>query len=159
MLDHLEAEKIVKDCIRSVSGLGGGVDSSKKLKQVGVQTPDMVRDLRDTIATDGGIGVPSVRNHRIALSALGMSTETKVLQVQNMVLFNAKSPSERESLLARVAFEVTLPRGARPESARGEGASRADLVGSFVATDDDDSEESPRANASAKRGAKKGGRK
>lgn len=156
MLDHLEAEKIVKDCIRSVSGLGGGVDSSKKLKQVGVQTPDMVKDLRNTIATDAGIGVPSVRNHRIAISALSMSTETKVLQVQNMVLFNAKSPSERESLLAKVAFEVSAPRGARAES-----TSRAAIVGTFVAAadDDDGSAESARANAPAKRVAKKGGRK
>jgi hypothetical protein len=100
MLTHVEAEKIVKDCIRRVRGFGGGVDSSLKLKEVGIQTSDLAKLLRNTIATDAAIGVPSVRDHRIALTALNIGTGTKVLQVQNTVLFNAKGPEDDEAPIA-----------------------------------------------------------
>ena len=146
MLDHLEAEKIVKDCIRRVRGFGGGVDSSKKLKEVGIQTPDLVKDLRNTIATDPGIGVPSVRNHRIALSALSMTMSTKVLQVQNMVLFNAKGPGESEALIAKVSFELTVPK-AKPANA--EVATRLDIRGAVIG-------ETAQSNAATNKSGKKG---
>ena len=106
MLTHVEAEKIVKDCIRRVRGFGGGVDSSKKLKEVGIQTPDMAKLLRNTIATDQSMGVPSVRNHRIALSVLNVSIGTKVLQLQNTVLFHSKAPDERESPIERLLIKL-----------------------------------------------------
>lgn len=106
MLDHLEAEKIVKDCIREVRDVGGGVDSSLKLKEVGIQTQDLVKLLRNTIATDQDIGVPSVREHRIALSALNLSLSTKVLQVQNMVLFNATGPDDTDAPIATMKFKL-----------------------------------------------------
>jgi hypothetical protein len=106
MLTHVEAEKIVKDCIRRVRGFGGGVDSSLKLKEVGIQTPDLAKLLRNTIATDNTIGVPSVRNHRIALTALSVSTGTKVLQLQNTVLFNAQAPDEDESPIASLLIKL-----------------------------------------------------
>jgi len=106
MLNHVEAERIVKDCIREVRDFGGGVDSSRKLKEVGIQTPDLVKLLRDTIATDEEIGVPSVRDHRIALSVLNLSLSTKVLQVQNLVLFNAKAPEDSEAPIAMMKFKL-----------------------------------------------------
>lgn len=106
MLNHIEAEKIVKDCIREVRDFGGGIDSSSKLKEVGIQTQDLVKLLRDTIATDQEIGVPSVRDHRIALSVLNLSLSTKVLQVQNMVLFNATGPEDSEAPIAIMKFKL-----------------------------------------------------
>jgi hypothetical protein len=106
MLDHVEAEKIVKDCIREVRDFDGGVDSSRKLKEVGIQTQDLVKLLRDTIATDQDIGVPSVREHRIALSVLNLTLNTKVLQVQNMVLFNAKGPEDSDAPIAMMKFKL-----------------------------------------------------
>lgn len=106
MLTHLEAEKIVKNCIRRVRGFGGGVDSSLKLKEVGIQTPDLTKILRNTIGTDQSVGVPSVRDHRIAISTLNLSTGTKVLQIQNTVLFNAKAPDEREAPIARLSIKL-----------------------------------------------------
>jgi len=153
MLDHLEAEQIVKDCIRRVRGFGGGVDSSQKLKEVGIQTPDMVKDLRNTIATDQGIGVPSVRDHRIALSTLSMTMNTKVLQVQNMVLFNVKGPDEREALIAKVTFELTAPKAGR---ANAEAATRPDIRGFVVGEGEADTVESARSNVSTKKASKKG---
>ncbi len=97
MLTHVESERIVKDCIRRVRGFAGGVDSSKKLKEVGIQTPDMAKLLRNTIATDQTIGAPSIRAHRIALSVLNVTMGGKVLQLQNTVLFNSKAPDETET--------------------------------------------------------------
>jgi hypothetical protein len=106
MLNHVEAERIVKNCIRKVRDFDGGVDSSRKLKEVGIQTSDLVKLLRNTIATDQQIGVPSVRDHRIALSALNLSLSTKVLQVQNLVLFNAKGPADSEAPIALKKFTL-----------------------------------------------------
>ncbi len=108
MLTHLEAEKIVKDCIRRVRGFPGGVDSSLKLKEVGIQTSDLAKLLRNTIATDQEVGVPSVRDHRIALTVLGVTTGTKVLQLQNTVLFHAKSADEDEPPIATLSFKTEL---------------------------------------------------
>jgi hypothetical protein len=113
MLTHVETERIVKDCIRRVRGFGGGVDSSLKLKQVGIQTPDLAKLLRNTIATDQNIGVPSVRNHSIALTALNVTTGTKVLQLQNTVLFNAKAPNEKDAPIANMSITITQPAGSQ----------------------------------------------
>lgn len=157
MLDHLEAEQIVKDCIRRVRGFAGGVESSSRLQQVGINTADLARDLRNTIATASDIGVPSVRDHRIALSALNFSTGTRVLQVQNMVLFNARTPDELDAPIANFSFTVS------PQSATSGPAARAgsSIRGSFVVAPDDEISKPRRATASktsAKKGRKKGGR-
>lgn len=106
MLNHIEAEKIVKDCIREVRDFGGGVDSSRNLREVGIQTQDLVKLLRDTIATDQEIGVPSVRDHRIALTVLNLNLSTRVLQVQNMVLFNAMGPEDSAPPIAMMRFRL-----------------------------------------------------
>jgi hypothetical protein len=156
MLDHLEAEQIVKDCIRRVRGFDGGVDSGQRLQQVGINTADLARDLRDTIATDPEIGVQSIRDHRIALSALNFSTGTKVLQVQNMVLFNAKAPEELDPPIANFSFAVS----ARSATSGMAGASAGlSLTGTHVARDADSSKarRGQASHPSAKKGGKKGG--
>jgi len=106
MLTHLETERVVKDCIRRVRGFAGGVDSGLTLKQAGLPTSDLVKLLRNTIATDQQIGVPSVRNHRIALSVLNFGTGTKLLQVQNTVLFHAQAPNEKEPPIANQLMKL-----------------------------------------------------
>jgi hypothetical protein len=106
MLTHVEAENIVKDCIAQVRGFGGGIDSGKQLKQVGIQTADQAVVLRDVIATDTRIGVPSIPNHRIKLTDLNVSTAMKVLQLQNTVLFFAFEIDTVAPLISRMTVTI-----------------------------------------------------
>lgn len=106
MLTHLQAERIVKSCIRHVRDFAGGVPSEQTLQEAGIITAGMVQQLRETIALDTNIGVPSIPNHRINITDIRASLGTRVLQLQNTVLFFARDISEATPLIARMSVTV-----------------------------------------------------
>lgn len=106
MLTHLQAERIVKGCIRHVRGFPGGVPSQQTLQEAGIITAGMVQQLRETIALDTNIGVPSVPNHRIRLTDINASLGTRVLQLQNTVLFFARDIGEAAPPIGRMSITM-----------------------------------------------------
>lgn len=113
MLTHFEAETIVTTCIEFVRGFQGAIQPSQTLKEVGIVTAGQATVLRNNIAIDAARGVPSIRNHRIKLSDLNVTTKMTVLQLQNTVLFFAFDPANPVPLIAAINVEV------REDSQRG----------------------------------------
>ncbi len=106
MLTHLQAERIVKRSIRHVRGFDGAIPSEQTLQQAGIITAGLVQQLRETITLDPNIGVPSVPNHRINISDISASIGTRVLQLQNTVLFFARDITEATPPIARMSVTV-----------------------------------------------------
>src|SRR6267154_5724080 len=59
MLTATQAAKIVRDCIKFVSGFDGDIDMGDKLQDVGIESANSQRSLKIEIATNPSIGVHS----------------------------------------------------------------------------------------------------
>jgi hypothetical protein len=148
MLTHLQAERIVKRSVRHVRGFDGAIPSEQTLQQAGIITAGLVEQLRETLALDTNIGVPSVPNHRIDISDISASIGTRVLQLQNTVLFFAHDITEATPPIARMS--VTVSRADRRA---------AGVVATAEIREDAGGERPARSTKSARKGRKGGGAK
>jgi hypothetical protein len=112
MLTSPQAEKIVRDCIRSASGFSGPIGVGKKLSEVGIKDVDSKRALNDEIVTNSEIGVQS-KGYELGPQDLDFTTATKVFELRDQVSDKA-TPVEAPD----VAFARAAGRGAKGSQRR-----------------------------------------
>jgi hypothetical protein len=105
MLTSTQAAKIVRDCIRFVSGFSGNIDMADKLEDVGIESANSQRSLKIEIATNPSIGVHSKR-HTMSVDDFDFDETSPVSDVRDQVVANATPVSdETAKALKRAAKE------------------------------------------------------
>jgi hypothetical protein len=102
MLTSPQAEKIVRDCIRSASGFSGPIGVGKKLSEVGIKDVDSKRALNDEIVTNSEIGVQS-KGYELGPQDLDFTTATKVFELRDQVSDKATPVEAPDVAFARAA--------------------------------------------------------
>lgn len=119
MLNAVEAEIIVNDCIRQAVGFSGPIEAHYKLSDVGIVDSDAREALNDEIVTNPTKGVRS-RNHVLGPDDLTFTTDTKVFELHIEVRQKAVPFVVHVESLA--APKPKRPRKKRASAAAGKGS-------------------------------------
>lgn len=109
MLTTSQATKIVRDCIRLVSGFKGPIAPNDKLTDVGIESANSQRSLKIEIATNPTIGVHS-KNHTMSTKDFAFNDKSPVSDVRDQVVKSAKPvAAETAKALTRALKEKQKP--------------------------------------------------
>lgn len=104
MLTSTQAAKIVRDCIRLVSGFSGDIAMEDKLEDVGIESANSQRSLKIEIATNPSIGVHS-KGHTMSVDDLDFDETSPVSDVRDQVVAKATPVSDETAKALKRARE------------------------------------------------------